>query len=857
MNTAGNAPAPGAGPRAGVTRMDMHVHSSASRKPVFAFLSPLGCPESYSAPERVYDQARSRGMDLVTITDHDTIDGVMQLVDRGFQDVIVGEEVTVFFPEDRCKLHVLVWSLTPDQHEQIETLGLRDDVYQFAAWLAEHQLAHALAHPLYIQNGRLGTWHLERASLLFKGFETINGAHAGPHRSALLTWLDALTPARVQELIDRHQIEPLWSRIWLKAVTGGSDDHALLNIGRTWTSVTDPGGRQILDPAEFLQHVMAGRAAVAGQVGHGALLAHQLMAIGFEYYTRNWHHHTGALGRRAGREIVRFAGVEASKPASMATAAALVKRALSRRRLPPILDALRREVEPLLDEYPDLRDAIRDPTGAGGPALANHERMAEFTDDLAERLTRAMASDALSAARRLDRDAIVDAIISYGALLAMQAPHVFSLFHQNKERALLRQIRARSRRPGATETEPMKVMLFTDTLGDVNGVCRFIQNMGTEAAAAGRSLQIVTSTRMPVPDAAHITNHKPVYARAMPGYQGLEIVLPPMLRMLREADRFQPDVIHISTPGSVGLVGLVAAKMLRTPIVGVYHTDFPAYIDHLFRDEVYSGITGAYMGFFYSFFRTVLTRSEDYIESLMELGLSRDGMQRLRPGVDLSKFGPEHADRSIWPSYGASSDRVKVLYCGRVSVEKNLPMLTSLWPGLRRACAQRGIEVELVVVGDGPYRAQMERELAGEGCVFTSIRRGAELSALYASSDLFAFPSDTDTLGQVVLESQASGLPVVVSNQGGPKEVVDHAISGFVVPAGNLAAWRDAIVRLVTDADLRTRMGDAAQAVAARYSLTGCFEQFWETHEEAHRVDYRQSARAVARPPKARSVSVQ
>ena len=643
---------------ANATRMDMHVHSSASRKPVFAFLSPLGCPESYSEPEAVYDQARARGMDMVTITDHDTIDGVMTLVDRGYQGVVVGEEVTVFFPEDRCKLHVLVWGLTPDQHEQIDALGLRDDVYAFAAWLAEH----ALAHPLYVQNGRLGTWHLERASLLFKGFETLNGAHAGSHRSALLAWLDALTPARVQDLIDRHGIQPLWSRVWLKAVTGGSDDHALLNVGCTWTSVADPAGRRLEDPAEFLKHVMAGRATVGGQAGHGALLAHQLMSIGFEYYARNWHRHADALGRRAGREIVRFAGVDAPRPARLATAAAMARRLATGRRLPRILDALGRSIGPLLDEYPEIRRAVLEPGSTDGPALANHDRMAEFTDDLAERLTRLMASDALSAARKLNRDGIVDAIISYAALLAMQAPHVFSLFHQNKERPLLRQVRARSGRHAPTEAEPMRVMLFTDTLGDVNGVCRFIQNMGAEAAAADRSLRILTSTRMPLPDADHISNHAPVFAGPMPGYQGLELVLPPMLRMLREADRFQPDVIHISTPGPVGVVGLIAAKMLRTPVVGVYHTDFPAYIEHLFRDEVYSGITGAYMRFFYSSFRTVLTRSDDYIESLMDLGLARDRMLRLRPGVDLASFGPEHRDTSIWPRFGASPDSVKVLF---------------------------------------------------------------------------------------------------------------------------------------------------------------------------------------------------
>jgi len=834
----------------GATRMDMHVHSAASRKPVFAFMSPLKCPESYSAPEAVYDQARARGMDLVTLTDHDTIDGAMELVDRGFEGMLVGEEVTVFFPEDRCKLHVLVWGLTPEEHEQIGSLELRDDVYEFSSWLAERNLAHALAHPVYVQNGKLSPWHLERASLLFKGFETLNGAHSGSHRRTLLAWLDALTPARVQELIDAHGIEPQWSRVWLKAATGGSDDHALLNVGRTWTGVTTPDGRPIADLDEFLGHVMAGRAIVGGQRGNGALLAHQLMTIGLEHYARRWHRHAGPIGRHAGRQVVRFAGIDAPGPGTMSLAAARLGRSLSprRSRMLPILTALQATIRPLLEEFPDLASSLLAPDPERGPALADHDRMAEFTDELAERLTQVMASDAMSAIRRLDRDGIVDALISYAAVLALQAPHVFSLFHQNKERQLLRQIQARCRTGVVPENEPMKVMLFTDTLGDVNGVCRFIQNMGAEGHATGRRLQIQTSTRMPVPDVTYISNHKPVFAGPMPGYQGLEIVLPPLLRMLREADRFQPDVIHISTPGPVGVIGLIASKMLRAPVVGVYHTDFPAYIEHLFQDEVYSGITSAYMRFFYSFFRTILTRSDDYIESLMDLGLSGDRMLRLSPGVDLETFNPAHADRSIWARCGASPTSIKVLYTGRVSVEKNLPLLASIWPGVRKACRDRAVDAELVVVGDGPYRARMEAELAGHGALFLGIKRGKELSALYASSDLFAFPSATDTLGQVVLESQASGLPVVVSDEGGPKEVVDDGISGFVLPAQSRGEWMDAIVRLATDEETRTRMGRSAQTRAARYSMRACFEQFWKVHEEAHRFDRRQAAASVSAP---------
>lgn len=181
-------------------RADLHCHTRASNKPVNRWIGFLGVPECYSPPEEVYAQARARGMDLVAITDHDTIAGAMELVERGFDDVIVGQEVTTIFPEDGCKLHVLVWGLTPELDEQITPLGLRNDVYDLSAWISQHHLAHALAHPLYAQNHRLTPAHLEKCALLFKGWEVLNGAHTGRHRATIERFLATLTPARVQTL---------------------------------------------------------------------------------------------------------------------------------------------------------------------------------------------------------------------------------------------------------------------------------------------------------------------------------------------------------------------------------------------------------------------------------------------------------------------------------------------------------------------------------------------------------------------------------------------------------------------------------------------------------------------------------
>ncbi len=382
----------------------------------------------------------------------------------------------------------------------------------------------------------------------------------------------------------------------------------------------------------------------------------------------------------------------------------------------------------------------------------------------------------------------------------------------------------------------MRLALFTDTLGDINGVCRFIQNLASRANATGRDLRVFTSTNRACPEWPNIRNFRPIAARAMPGYANLDIVWPPPGRMLRELDRDPPDVIHVSTPGPVGIAGLIAARRFGRPVLGVYHTDFPAYVERLFDDRALAWITARAMARFYGRMARVFTRSDDYRSAVIRLGVEPARLRTLVPGVDTETFHPRHADPGIWARLTPESNpSVRVLYVGRLSVEKNLAFLARVWVRARERMRGLGIDAELIVVGDGPHRGAIERELEGRGTRFLGFRHGAELSAIYASSDLFVFPSTTDTLGQVVMESQASGLPVLVTDQGGPKEVVREGRTGHILGGSDIAAWVEAISRLCGDADGRRAMGRRAHEAMQGLSIAGCFESFWAEHEAVWR----------------------
>ncbi len=259
-------------------RIDLHCHSIASNEADEALLNVLNCPESYSEPSEVYDQAKERGMDFVTITDHDSLEGVLPLSPRA--DVIVGEEVTCYFPEDHCKIHLLVWGLAPAQHAAMQAVAA--DIYQVAEYVEEQNLAHSVAHPVYRQNDVLERWHLERLALLFKGFECLNGAHSALHREALDPFVDSLTPEQIHALSRRHGLTPRWPQPWIKARTGGSDDHGLFNVGRTWTEF--PADATTVDA--ILQCLRDARCCPGGEAGSTLKLAHNFFGVGIRYYGR-------------------------------------------------------------------------------------------------------------------------------------------------------------------------------------------------------------------------------------------------------------------------------------------------------------------------------------------------------------------------------------------------------------------------------------------------------------------------------------------------------------------------------------------------------------------------------------------
>jgi len=296
-----------------------------------------------------------------------------------------------------------------------------------------------------------------------------------------------------------------------------------------------------------------------------------------------------------------------------------------------------------------------------------------------------------------------------------------------------------------------------------------------------------------------------------------------MLEYTLEADA---KLVLSATPGPVGLAALAISRILQIPIHGTYHTAFPQYVASLTGDSGLEDLTRKYMAWYYKQMDVVYAPSQAIADELATFGVERGAIRVYPRGVDTGRFDP--AKRNGFYKEWPGMDAFKLIYVGRISREKDLDILAAAF----RKALQRlnGPEVRLVIVGDGPYREEMERDLDGLPALFTGVLHGESLAEAYASADLFVFPSTTDTFGNVVLEAQASGLPVIVSDKGGPMENIHPGRTGLVVRGRDADDLARAMLELCADPARAKRMGEDARAFAEERSFGSAFLATWELY---------------------------
>jgi len=798
---------------------DLHVHSKYSKRPAQWILQKIDCPESFSDPRQIYGRAQDRGMDLVTITDHNAIDGALEIAH--LPGAFVSEEVTSYFPDNGCKIHILTLDITEAQHRDIQ--HLRGNVRELVPYLRSQGIVHGIAHPFYDMNNRLGLEHLEQMLVLFNLFE-INGSRDAVQNSLLRRILDGLRPEDIAFLADKHDLEPAGERPWRKMLSAGSDDHSSLNIARAHTRV--PGAK---DVPSFLAGLEAGNTEIQHQPASPRTMGHNLYAIAYQFYKFRFnldrYVHKDSLLRFVDNALTgNTEGGQGFWGWLYAILGAKRKAwSFARDADADVCDLIRREGQAILDANPGLREAVLDPDRS----LQDRENdWFEFVRTASDRLIHQFSQTLLNSASKARLFNIFQTIGSGGAVYALLAPYFFAFGLYSKDRPLARAaLRHFSGQPEAIRPQPSKVALFSDTFDQCNGVALTLQAQARLARDLGKDLYTLTcGSSQTLPKQV---NFPCVERLELPEYPELDLACPSFLQILDYCADSDFTHIHTATPGPMGLAALAAARILHLPIYGTYHTAFPQYAAHLTGDPDMEALMWKGMVWYYNQLDRVYVPSRATGEEIRAQGVQAEKITVYPRGIDVTRFDPGFAN-GFWDTcHGVRPETLKLLYVGRVSKEKDLDVLARAY---RQLAAQRS-DMTLCIVGDGPYRERMQQMLADTPAVFTGTLEGRELAQAYASSDAFVFPSTTDTFGNVVLEAQASGLPVIVSDQGGPQENILPGQTGLVVPGGDAGALQEAIEQLADQPQHLAAMQSRARKYAEGRSLEEAFVHGWQMYE--------------------------
>jgi glycosyltransferase involved in cell wall biosynthesis len=485
-----------------------------------------------------------------------------------------------------------------------------------------------------------------------------------------------------------------------------------------------------------------------------------------------------------------------------------------------------------------LWSALLDPpstaAGAGASPLWDRGHLGAVQDLVRDQIEPRMADawrgrfsalfDALLAGK-LHR--ATEALPALASGLLLELPYLLAYRYHARDRRGAHRFAAELH--GAAAAPGPRVAVFSDTLDDVNGVALGLRAVHAEAQRTGLDLRLVACSREPRlhVDAAGVVRVPSVFEHRLAEYPQMAWSIPHLVPILRYLTEQEIDLVQLSTPGPLGVAGLIAARITGTPVIGQYHTDVPEYALRLTGDPAAAAVVRSLVGWFYRALDRVLVPSRSCGGLVAQLGVPEDRIELVPRGIDLARFSPARRSADAFarfiPGPGPAPGPI-VLCVGRLSREKAIERVIAAF-----AAAQREVpDAWLVLAGDGPLRPELERTPAPR-CVLAGQVTGDALAALYASADLFVFLSETETFGNVVVEAQASGLPAVVA-RGATSELIVHGVTGFAVDPADPRDAHRAIVRLLRDGELRRRMRREAARHAQRYDLAtavaGTFERY-------------------------------
>ena len=536
-------------------RADLHVHSCCSVNPTNPGIRALRGRESYTDPLDVYAAATARGMDYVTITDHNTLDGALAIAH--LPGTFLSCEFDTWFPEGDGRFHVLALGI--DEPTFAAATIARASIYDLVACLRQAGVVHVLAHPLFDMSGTMTPDTVEKLLLLFNALELRNGAHVSRCNSLLGDIVATLTPERLAAMAERQGIEPYGETPWRKVLIGGSDDHSGLFVAGAHTVAHGDG-----TAAGFLAAVARGDCEPAGADGDARLLAHAIYSASF------W----------GIREILRL-----DEEAPRRRAPKLLHKGFGRigRDVPLLEKAVRgvRSIAPGLYREGDGRglawEALLEReigTLISGPDGLNavdsrelNRRIFTVAQRLADDVVSLHLQPLIDPATRTSRKQRLQSAFAVFMVHFLQLPYFISWSVMSRDRAFQQELRRHFL--GGGEAAP-KIAVLSGASPQASGTSPSIHRLAQATADRGGELEIITSTAKLSGPSDGALNFRATAWRPASANPGHGSTVPPIVEILDYLEENEFTAVHTDTTGSMGLLALLAARLLHLPITGTF-----------------------------------------------------------------------------------------------------------------------------------------------------------------------------------------------------------------------------------------------------------------------------------------------
>ena len=845
-------------------KMDLHCHDHNSDIPDELWGRILRLPETWLKTKKLHKLLKDNQCDVFTITNHNNARSCWDLLEQGI-DVLVAAEFTCYFPEYELYIHVLTYGFTREQEDILNEK--RQNIYEFVQYAAQEDIPLIAPHPLYFytHNEKIDISIFEKLSVLFERFEVLNGQRDLWQSVLTLNWLQSLTPEKINAYAIKHNLNPSDYGVdpnKAKVLTGGSDDHTGIFAGQCGSRLYVKNLTQRLKkqkPSELaLEAIREGNISPFGQIGENEKLSIALLDYFSQVATKIKDPgllrillHRGSAWDKVGcfavsnlllemqkhKKTMKFFeyihdALQGKKPNMLVKWKIskdyrfcidyLEKIAESRSGSPQhFIDTVTNSMSELFTFLNQLvakkvKTAVVENEELSFSGLSTEDITRKF--EIPSQLTALFFGDGKK--QKNISNVNVEQILSslsfpvlISIILAGASVASTRVLYQNRE--LLNEFAKHL----GKNTHQQRALYLTDTLRDKNGVSNSLSGKLAEIQRADLPVDfLICHADIEPEDHLHVV--RPVASFDIPKYGEQEIRVADIMEIARIFYQGGYDRIICSTEGPMAAAALFIQQMFNVPSYFFMHTDWIDFIkcttdlSQHERDRV-----RRLMRALYNRFDGVFVLNSEHKEWLTGYEMQLPSEQ-----VFLTAHHAKPKDESIEkvPKStivpGASEDTPILFIACRLSHEKGIFDL----PAIIEKAKQSIPQLKIVIAGSGPAATELQEKLSD--AIFVGWQNKAQLATLYASLDLFIFPSRFDTFGNVILEAFTYGMPVLAYNCKGPKDIIEDKLNGYLVE--DIEAMSETLVSYFSDKIVQAKMSRNAVARASQYQAVPIMTEF-------------------------------